>query len=328
MTQSFDFMQPIHVDQTLTLPDRVILAPMQGVMSPAFVQAAVETGIAGTRMTPFFSTGKNSIPSGRALRRALRVWGGHDTGPLFVQLTGCHADSLAETAYRLVENGYPYVNLNFGCPSRQVMSSGHGGACLKDPALMYDLITAIHKRCGETVSLSVKMRTGYESPEEMTALAGMLRDTAVRLIILHFRTVKEEYRPVENPLLRIARFRELLPDRILFGNGDIKTEEDAQRMVAETGCDGIALARMITKDPFLIRRILRKNGMQTTDHDRYDFLYRIFCNSQTGGTWKRNGFLENVRMTFGADSPEFRRFITLSKEEMEQELRRKLVHYS
>ncbi|MBR2425400.1 MAG: tRNA-dihydrouridine synthase family protein [Lentisphaeria bacterium] len=322
MNGYFDFAQPLSIDPVLTLPDRVILAPMQGVMSPAFVRAAVETGITGTRMTPFFSVGENSIPSGRALRKALRVWGGHESGPLIVQLAGCHADSLAETSYRLLENGYPYINLNFGCPSRQVMSSGHGGACLKDPQLMYRLITAIHARCGEQISLSVKMRTGYESPEEMPAFAAMLRDTAVRLIILHFRTVKEEYRAVENPLPRIARFRELLPDRILIGNGDIKSEEDARRMIAATGCDGVALARMITHDPFLLNRIRYADLPQTTDQDRYRFLYRIFVNSADGAHWKRNGFLENVRMTFGADSPEFRRFITLSKEEMEQELQR------
>ena len=315
---------PLKIDDILTLPDRVILAPMQGVMSPGFVCAAVETGIAGTRMTPFFSIGANSIPSGRALRRALKVWAGHESGPLIVQLAGCHADSLAETSYRLIENGYPYINLNFGCPSRQVMSSGHGGACLKDPALMVKLIHAIHERCGGAVSLSVKMRTGYESADEMENLAAALRDTAVRLIILHFRTVKETYQSVENPLPRLARFRELMPDRILFGNGDITSPADALRMLEVCGCDGIALARGVTKDPFLIQRILHKNGGETTDRDRYQFLYRIFTNSATGSNWKRNGFLENVRMTFGADSKEFRHFITLSKEEMAEELVKKL----
>lgn len=317
-----DLTDPLKIDDILTLPDRVILAPMQGVMSPGFVCAAVETGIAGTRMTPFFSVGANSIPSGRALRRALKVWAGHESGPLIVQLAGCHADSLAETSYRLIENGYPYINLNFGCPSRQVMSSGHGGACLKDPALMVRLIHAIHARCGTAVSLSVKMRTGYGSPDEMENLAAALRDTAVRLIILHFRTVQENYQPVEDPLPRIIRFRELLPDRILFGNGDITSPEDAVRMMEVCRCDGVALARGVTKDPFLIQRILRKNGEETTDRDRYRFLNRIFTSSASDRNWKRNGFLENVRMTFGADSKEFRHFITLSKEEMAEELNR------
>lgn len=324
MADRFELTSPLKVDDILTLPDRVVLAPMQGVMSPGFVCAAVETGIAGTRMTPFFSVGANSVPSGRALRRALKVWAGHESGPLIVQLAGCHADSLAETAYRLVENGYPYVNLNFGCPSRQVMSSGHGGACLKDPSLMNRLITAIHERCGSSVSLSVKMRTGYESPDEMTGLAGALRDTDVNLIILHFRTVKENYQPVTDPLPRLARFRELMPDRILLGNGDIDSPAAALRMIDECGCDGIALARGVTKDPFLIQRILHKNGHETTDHDRYQFLYRILVNSAAGGNWKRNGFLENVRMTFGAESKEFRHFIMLSKEEMTEELEAKL----
>ena len=309
---------PLKIDDILTLPDRVILAPMQGVMSPGFVSAAVETGIAGTRMTPFFSVGANSIPSGRALRRALKVWAGHESGPLIVQLAGCHADSLAETSYRLIENGYPYINLNFGCPGRLVMRSGHGGACLREPEQMDRILREIRALCGSRISLSVKLRTGYDTPDEMGHLADILLRNEIPLVILHFRTVAEQYGPVEDPLPRLRKFRQLMPGTILFGNGDIDSHAAALRMIQETGCDGVAVARAVSRDPFLLKKIREGKDSEPAREEKIRFLQTIFRHA--GNEWRRNGFLENLRMCFGEDSHDFRRFTRLhTREEMAAE---------
>lgn len=313
-----EFSSPVRVDDLLTLPDRVMLAPMQGVMSPAFTAAVSEWGIATTRITPFLCAGPDSIPSPRALRKTLALWNGHNAGPLLVQLIGKDPRALAETAYRLAENGYPYINLNFGCPGRLVMRSGHGGACLREPEQMDRILREIRALCGSRISLSVKLRTGYDTPDEMGHLADILLRNEIPLVILHFRTVAEQYGPVEDPLPRLRKFRQLMPGTILFGNGDIDSHAAALRMIQETGCDGVAVARAVSRDPFLLKKIRDGKDSEPAREEKIRFLQTIFRHA--GNEWRRNGFLENLRMCFGEDSHDFRRFARLhTREEMAAE---------
>jgi len=105
------------------------------------------------------------------------------------------------------------------------------------------------------IGISVKLRSGFETPEEMPAILGAVRAAEPDAVILHFRTVREEYRHVEDGLARLALARELLPDVPLIGSGDLFSAEDALRMYSVAGVDGVAPARGLMVNPRLLCEI-------------------------------------------------------------------------
>ena len=245
-----NFAAPLPLKSGFLLPSRVMLSPMEGVTTASFIRAASGLGLADLLMTPFFSVTAGSIPSRSSLRKKLEVYS--ETGlPLIVQLIGHDADSLAATACRLAEIGVHAVNLNFACPSPTVIRHGSGGALLKDPEKIRKIVSKIRAMLPEKISLSVKLRSGFELPNVKEIIQAV---SDAELIVFHFRTVKEMYSPVEHGLARIAEAVEntKLP---VFGNGDIDSCESAEKMVQQTHCKGVAVARAFLRDPSLPDRI-------------------------------------------------------------------------
>ena len=312
-----NFAAPLAVDPLLTLPGRVMLAPMHGVMSAAFAAALDECGLASAAITPFLSVSKGSVPSATALRRHLKAWRHTPESPRIIQLLGRDPEELAETALRLAGLGFPAVNLNFACPAPVVVAKGHGGACLKDPALIGRIVGTVRRRTEGKVSLSVKLRTGWDSPDEATEVLKAVRDAGASLAVVHFRTVREMYSAVEDPYARLALCRKAVPGFPLFGNGDILTAADAHAMCEVSGCDGAAAARGVWRNPRLLCEIEGRSGGGLPD--AYAFL-RVLCrHTLAQKTWPRNGFLECVKFAFGEESEEFRRIAQLPDEAVRAE---------
>lgn len=227
-----------------------MLSPMEGVTTLSFVRAASELNLVDLWMTPFFSVTAGSVPSRASLRKKLEVYSGTKF-PLIVQLIGHDADSLAETACRLAEIGVRAVNLNFACPSPTVTRHGSGGALLKDPEKIREIVSKIRSRLPENISLSVKLRSGYETPNVKEIIQAV---SDAEFIVFHFRTVREMYFPVEHGLSRIAEAVENTEIPV-FGNGDIDSCESAEKMIQQTHCKGVAIARAFLRDPSLPNRI-------------------------------------------------------------------------
>lgn len=338
LMDSFSFSEPLKLDPFLTLPDRVLPAPMEGVMTPVFCRAAMELGMVRTWMTPFVPVNRGGVPARSIFRKHLAPYLRNNPGyPVIVQLLGHDPGSLAEAGRCLRGLGVRAVNLNFACPSPTVLSSGNGGACLKDPVLMAEICTAVAEAVPD-VSLSVKLRTGWESSSETGTLFKALQNTGISLLICHFRTVREAYAPVPaaEALTRLARAVDSAEGLPLFGNGDILTPEHAFLMRKKTCCAGVAVGRGMLQDPFLLNRI-RSSGKaeedpenpsgivpRTAPEDRLVFLktvYRLSREEGFGGRWLKTAFLQYARMTFGEDSsPEFRRILSMEQKELEDYL--------
>ena len=319
-----DLSQPLDLGSGHILPERIILSPMQGVMSPCFAETLRSLDLVRVLVTPFLSVSARSVPSLRALRKLLAPWPALPGRTVIVQLMGRDPDSLAETTVRLGEIGYPFVNLNFACPSPCVVRAGNGGAILRDPPLLSRLMERA-ARTAEThgIALSVKLRTGWSSPDEISELAKRTADAGIRFAILHFRTVEEMYRPVKDPYARLSAFQAAAgPDLIVFGNGDITSPEDASSMCRTAGCPGIALARGILKDPYLLRRIASGGKTSTPEENRKDrmtFLRELLVHTrEDGGKKWRNGFLECVRMCYEDDPKLFQSLVQLSDKELQE----------
>jgi tRNA-dihydrouridine synthase len=163
---------------------------------------------------------------------------------------------LTATAQRLAALGVVGVDLNCACPSKTVLGNGAGGALLRRPAWIHDALVALRKACPE-LGLSVKLRAGFACPDEMPAILAAVRAAEPDFAILHFRTVAEQYAKVPNGWERLARARELVPDMPLLASGDLFTAADALQVWRECGVDGVAPARGMLRNPFLLQDIER-----------------------------------------------------------------------
>ncbi len=303
-----DFGKPLKIDSRLTLSTRALASPMAGIMNPVFCRAAADLGLVRNWITPFISISPGSVPSVKALTAKLAPFrNGH---ALIVQLLGHDAKTMAAAAKRLAEMGAAGINLNFACPSPPVMKHGNGGAVLADKKRMAEITNLVAEAICGKANLSVKIRCGAESAAELPEIAKILTDAGISFVIAHFRCVGEMYDPVEKPLDRLKKLRDLLPGSILIGNGDIQSRNDAETMMAETGCNGIAVGRAMLSNPFLLKMICSGNDAAATEEDRLTFLRSTLRAAQSlygnSRRWLQHSFMEFARMAFGADSSIFR----------------------
>ena len=303
----FDFRAPLRLSARFTLPGRAVLSPLQGVMTRTFMQATARLDLIPLWFTPFFSTGGVSVPKRAAILRKLAPYRVRPDLPLVFQLIGHDARSLAATAAGFGEYGVHGINLNFACPSKTVTASGNGSYLLRTPETLFELTRAVAEAVPEGVSVSVKLRAGWDSPDRINEIVRAVCDAGADWIVFHCRTASEMYRPVEasERVRRIACAVEAAGSVPVFGNGDIASRADAENLVRATGCAGVAVGRGFLSDPWLVRRILSGDANPATEAEKAAFL-RLLLAGTDSTKRGRNWFLECVKMTYGADSAEFR----------------------
>ena len=305
-------LEPLVFRDGRSLPCRILPGPMEGISEGSFVAVMSEMGMVRCWFTPFIRI-SNGVPRMARLREKLEPY--LATGlPVIAQIMGTYPELLAEAAARLHRLGAICVDLNCGCPSPTVIGSRSGGYHLTDPDWICSALTSMRKACGDA-AVSVKIRCGFKSTDEMDDIAAAIREAAPDLVTCHFRTVKELYRPIEGGLERLAKMRSLLPEIPLFGSGDLFTVEDALRMVREADVDGIAPARGLLRNPALLREIeaecrgiAHPNAM--SPEERFAFLEKV---GRLSGLPKREqGFLLRMaREMFGEESLEFHRLLDI-----------------
>jgi len=161
--------------------------------------------------------------------------------PIGVQIFGGDPAAMAEAA-ALVEEVYrpDFLDLNFGCPVKKVVSKNGGSGCLKDLALVQRIIHAVSAAI--TTPTTVKIRSGYTDENRDPVEIGLrCQDAGARVLTLHARSRTQMYSGHAN-WDEIAAVVAAL-DIPVVGNGDVWTGEDALRMRDHTGCHGIMIAR-------------------------------------------------------------------------------------
>ncbi|MBT3376747.1 MAG: tRNA-dihydrouridine synthase family protein [Lentisphaerae bacterium] len=246
------WLEPLALTGDKALPNHIVPGPMEGVTEGSFCDVFSRHELVRCWITPFIrvSTG---VPRRVRLRRRIQPF--LDTGlPIIVQLMGLDTERLSETARRLAEMGVAGVDLNCACPAPLVLRNGAGGVRLQHPEWIRRALCELREAC-PNCGVSVKLRTGFESPSEFSRIADAVRGTGVDFVILHFRTVRELYRPVSDGCQRLTHARDLLPETTLLGSGDLFSVEAALRMYRDARLDGVAPARGMLKEPSLLRKI-------------------------------------------------------------------------
>ena len=155
---------------------------------------------------------------------------------------------MARAAQRIEREGFFGVDLNFGCAAKAICKKGGGAALLKTPGLAADIVRAVRRAV--SIPVFVKFRTGWDNdPCKTCDLARSFEDAGADALVFHPRVAPDRRaRPPRWEQISLVKKAVSIP---VFGNGNVFGLEDAEKMVAQTGCDGISLGRIAVARPWI-----------------------------------------------------------------------------
>ncbi len=253
---------------TLPLDNPVLLAPMAGISNLPYRRLMKRFGAALVCTEMVSASGLHH--NGRATRALLASCA--EERPLAIQLFGSEPALMAAAAQTVTPAG-DLIDINLGCPVRKVVRSGAGSALLRDPRRVAAIVTAV--RSATPLPLTVKLRSGWDAHSiNFLEVARAAVDHGADALTLHPRTRAQGFGG-RSDWEHLARLKQAVRVPVI-GSGDIVTADDALRMLAQTGCDGIMIGRGAFGNPWLIREILtRLSGADAPPPPTVQERYRV-----------------------------------------------------
>ena len=275
----------------LELDSGAALAPMAGVSDAAMRLLCHEQGAAWSVSEMLsakgwiYSQGKNR----NAQELLIRLPG---EGISALQLFGREPELMAEAAVQLSDIGFDFFDINFGCPAPKITGNGEGSALMREPELIGRIVRAMADAVDKPVT--VKIRAGWdENSVNAVEVAHICEQAGAAAIAVHGRTRMQQYAGwADWKIIREVKKAVSVP---VFGNGDVKSGADAIRMIDETGCDAVLVARACEGNPWIFREIKAalegRECPPPTGRERIEMALRHFAlEAQLHG--ERGGLLE------------------------------------
>jgi tRNA-dihydrouridine synthase B len=256
---------------------------MAGVTDRDFRLIVRRIGGVGVVSMEFVSS--KAIVSGNDRTRELMYFA-EEERPLAIQIYGSDAATMAEAARVVEALGADICDINMGCPANKVLKGCAGAALMGDPHLAEDIVRSVRKAI--SIPLTVKFRLGLDDKRRnYLDLGKICEDNGVAAVAMHARTARQMFSG-EADWTHLAKLKETLSIPVI-GNGDVRHPEDALRMLAETGCDGVMVGRGSTTNPWIFRQIAARLAAGTwtepTLEDRRDLIlghFRLVAERETG----------------------------------------------
>lgn len=224
------------------------LAPMAEVTDMYYRSLVKELGGVGLVVSEFVSS-EGLTRNNKRSKQMLAF--SENERPVAIQIYGGDPDRMDDAAAMVEAEGVDIVDVNMGCPVKKIVNSGAGSALLKDFDRAARVVEKIRNRV--KIPVTVKVRKGWES-DDVIPLLKRFEEIGVASIAIHGRTRQESYTGASDwEYIRVVKSELGIP---VFGNGDVKTPEDALRMFRQTGCDGVMIGRAALHNPFIFRDIV------------------------------------------------------------------------
>lgn len=244
------FPQVLHFGR-LALPSRYLLSPLAGYTNLPFRRIVRQLGGVGLATTDLVSARALIAESPKSLRLIDTC---EEDRPFAVQIFGGDPVVMRDAAQFLQARGVDSIDINMGCPVARITAGGAGSAMMCQADATLRLVQTVVESV--QIPVTVKMRLGWDDTQ-ITApqFAREFEQVGVAAIAIHGRTREQGFtgQVSREGIRRVVEAVERIP---VIGNGDILNVEDAARMFAETGCQGISIGRGALANPWIFRQLV------------------------------------------------------------------------
>ena len=232
----------------------LVLAPMEGVTDFVFREiVATELPKPQVLMTEF--TNVESLMSKGFDNTIIRFKFSEKQRPIVAQIWGMKPDNFYKSAKLIAELGFDGLDINMGCPVREIFKMGACAALINNRPLAKEIIEAV-KKGANGLPISIKTRIGIKEAitEDWT---GFLLEQKIDALIIHGRTVEQMSAvPADwNEIEKVVKLRDKIsPDTLIIGNGDVESCAEAVSKYKEFGVDGVMIGRGIFHNPWVFEK--------------------------------------------------------------------------
>lgn len=234
---------------SITLDNPFFLAPLAGITDASMRKICKEMGAA--LVFSEMVSAKGLWYGDKNTDRLL--YARKEEAPFGVQIFGHEPDIMAYAARQIDKHSCDIIDINMGCPVPKVVKNGEGSALLKNPDLIYDIVSAVVKNTDKPVT--VKIRIGWDSNSiNAVEVAHAISAAGASAISVHGRT-REQYYSGKADWSYIAKVKNAV-DIPVVGNGDVVDGKTAIEMLSQTGCDFVMIGRGALGNPWIFREAI------------------------------------------------------------------------